>query len=164
MRRISGALLIPPFSRCLATPALGAEPRKPLVIDLNDPALDAEDSAFWTAACGFPVTAEVSGHIIVHNEKRGAVQGLTVFHIAETLTSASGTYRLLDVGPDIVFVRNGTTYVAAVGRSFTGSGVIGRVVVNAETWEIVSVSGRLAGDEVFGDFTVPICRALAPAA
>ena len=106
----------------------------------------------------------MSGHIIVHNEKRGSVQGLTVFHIAETLTSESGTYRLLDVGPDIVFTRDGTTYVAAVGRSLTGSGVIGRVVVNAETWEIVSVSGRLVGDEVFGDFTAPICRALAPAA
>lgn len=164
MRPISGALLIAALLALLATPALAAEPRKPLVIDLNDPALDAEDGAFWTAACGFPVTAELSGHIIVHNEKRGSIESLTVFHITETLTSADGTYRLVDVGPDIWFTRNGTTYVAVVGRSLTGSGVIGRVLVNADTGEILRVSGRIVGDEVFGDFTAPICRALAPAA
>ena len=164
MRPISGALLAAALLALLTTPALAAEPRKPLVIDLNDPAFDAEDSAFWTEACGFPVTADVSGHIIVHNEKRGSVQALTVFHITETLTSVSGTYRLVDVGPDILFTRDGTTYVAVVGRSITGSGVIGRVLVNADTGEILSVSGRVVGDAVFGDFTVPICRALAPAA
>ena len=50
MRRISGALLIAAHLTLLATPALAAEPRKPMVIDLNDPIYDAGDSAFWTAA------------------------------------------------------------------------------------------------------------------
>jgi hypothetical protein len=49
-----------------------------------------------------------------------------------------------------------------VGRSITGSGVIGRTVINLDTGE-VDWNGRLVGDEVLGDFTAPICRALAPA-
>ncbi len=74
-----------------------------------------------------------------------------------------GTYRTHDVGPDIEYIRNGVHYIAAVGRSITGSGVIGRTVINLDTGE-VDWNGRLVGDEVLGDFTVPICRALAPSA
>jgi hypothetical protein len=142
-----------------ALPAAAAEPQNPLIIDFNDPALDAGESVFWTRTCGFPVTADISGHIIVHNENNGALTSLVVFHVTVQLTSATGRYHLVDVGPDIAFTRNGTPYVAVVGRSITGSGVIGRVLVNEATLE-TAVSGRLVGDELFGDFTKPICRAL----
>ena len=54
-------------------------------------------------------------------------------------------------------------FLAAAGRSITGSGVIGRAERNVETGAI-EWHGRLVGDTVFGDYTVPICRALAPAA
>ena len=141
---------------------MAAEPQKPFILDLDDPAVDADESAFWSDACDFAVTADVSGHIIFHNPKRGAVSGLAVFHIAETLTSETTTYRLLDVGPDLAYTRHGVEYQAAVGRSITGSGVIGRAVLNLDTGE-VEWHGRLVGDEVFGDYTAPICRALAPA-
>jgi hypothetical protein len=147
------------LSAVLVVPASAAEPQNPFVIDLDEPALDADESTFWTAACGFPVTAEISGHIIVHREKNGAITSLTVFHITERLTSANGSYFLVDVGPDIAFTRQGVPYVAVVGRSLTGSGVIGRVLVNEATGEL-EVSGKLVGDAVFGDFTKPICRAL----
>jgi hypothetical protein len=160
VRRIKRSVLLSVLlSVVVAVPAFAAEPQNPLVISFNDPALDAEESAFWTRVCGFPVTADLSGHIIVHNEKDGAVQTLVVFHITARLTSANGSYFLVDVGPDIFFTRNGVPYVAVVGRSITGSGVIGRVLVNEATMEI-TISGRLVGDELFGDFTKPICRAL----
>lgn len=160
MRRlISAAIAATLLVAMSSAVALGA---KPTIIDLNDPEFDADESVFWTQACDFPVTAQLSGHIIEHNPKGGAVTDLVVYHIDETLTSESSTYRLLDVGPDIFYTRGGVEYVAVVGRSLTGSGVIGRVEVNLETGEIVW-HGRLVGDEVFGDFTAPVCRQLAPA-
>lgn len=160
MRPIKRSLVLSvALSAVVALPASAAEPQNPIVIDLNDPDLDGEESEFWTDVCGFAVTAEVSGHIIVHSEKNGAVHTLTVFHITERLTSANGSYFLVDVGPDIGFTRQGVPYVAVVGRSITGSGVIGRVLVNEATME-TAISGRLVGDKLFGDFTKPICRAL----
>ena len=162
MRIVRRFLLLGAMLGLLLTPSMVAASQKPFILDLNDPAWDAEESALWSAECGFPVTADVSGHIIFHNPKRGAVSGLAVFHIAETLTSETATYRLLDVGPDLIYTRHGVEYQAAVGRSITGSGVIGRAVMNLDTGE-VEWHGRLVGDEVFGDFAAPICRALAPA-
>jgi hypothetical protein len=163
MRPFRHSLLLAVVLAILAAPAWAASPNKPVVIDLDDPAIDAEESAFWTDVCGFDVMAEVSGHIIVHNPKRGAIHELTVFHIDERLTSDFGTYHLIDVGPDIVYSRGGVVYIAVVGRSLTGSGVIGHVVVNTETGD-VEWHGKLFGDEVFGDYTQPICRRIAPPA
>ena len=162
MRLVSRSLLLGGMLIMLATPALGGVPQKPFIFDLNDPAFDADDSDFWTDQCGFPVTAELSGHIIFHNAKRGAVQFITVYNQRELLTSATGSYRLQDIGPDIEYIRDGVSYVAIIGRSITGSGVIGRTVINLDTGE-VDWNGRLVGDEVLGDFTRPICRMLAPA-
>ena len=120
------------------------------------------ESAFWTETCNFPVTAELSGHITFHNPKRGSVSELAVYHIGVTLTSETATYRIHDVGPDIHYTRHGVDFLAAAGRSITGSGVIGRAELNLETGA-TEWHGRLVGDVVFGDFTAPICRALAPA-
>lgn len=163
MRLVFRCLLLGALVAMLASPALAGEPRKPFIFDLNDPAFDADESAGWTKICGFPVTAELSGHIIFHNAKSGAVEFITVYHQTEILTSASGTYRIHDIGPDIEYIRGGVSYIAAVGRSITGSGVIGRTVINLDTGE-VDWNGRLVGDEVLGDFTAPICRALEPPA
>ena len=163
MRLVFRCLLLGVLAAMLASPALAGEPQKPFILDLNDPDFDADDTAFWTEQCGFPVTAELSGHLIFHNAKRGAVMTITVYHTTEILTSSSGTYRLHDIGPDIEYIRGGVSYLAIVGRSITGSGVIGRTVINLDTDE-VDWNGRLVGDEVLGDFTAPICRALAPPA
>ena len=162
MRIVRRSFILAALFALLATPSMAAEPQKPFILDLNDPTLDAEESAFWSDACGFPVTAELSGHIIFHNPKRGAVSALAVYHIGITLTSQTTTVRVHDVGPDLLYTRNGVEYSAAVGRSITGSGVIGRAEMNVATGE-VEWHGRLVGDEVFGDFTAPTCRALAPA-
>ena len=163
MRLAFRCLLLGAFAAMLVTPAAAGEPQKPFILDLNDPDFDEDESGFWTEECGFPVMAELFGHIIFHNAKSGAVEFITVYHQTELLTSASGTYRIHDVGPDIEYIRGGVSYIAAVGRSITGSGVIGRTVINLDTGE-VDWNGRLVGDEVLGDFTAPICRALAPPA
>ena len=163
MRLVSRCLLLGALVAMLASPAVAGEPQKPFIFDLNDPEFDGEDSIWWSEQCDFPVTAELSGHIIYHNAKRGAVMSITVYHTTEILRSASGTYRLHDIGPDIEYIRGGVSYLALVGRSITGSGVIGRTVINLDTGE-VDWNGRLVGDEVLGDFVAPICRALAPPA
>ena len=163
MRLVGRCLILAALAAMLAAPAAAGEPQKPFVLDLNDPEFDVDDSIWWTEQCEFPVTAELSGHIIFHNAKRGAVESITVYHTAEILTSEWGSYRLHDIGPDIEYIRNGVPYVAIVGRSITGSGVIGRTVINLDTGE-VDWNGRLVGDQVLGDFTAPICRALAPPA
>ena len=163
MRLVGRCLILAALVAMLASPVAAGEPQKPFIFDLNDPDLDVDDSIWWTAQCEFPVTAELSGHIIFHNAKKGAVKFITVYHTAEILTSAWGSYRLHDIGPDIEYVRNGVSYVAIIGRSITGSGVIGRTVINLDTGE-VDWNGRLVGDQVLGNFSAPICRALAPPA
>ena len=107
----------------LAAPVSAAS-QKPIVVDLDDPAVSAEDSAFWTGACGFPVVAEASGHIIFHVDAHGGpITEIAVYNMRETLTSPYGTFRIVDTGPDITYVQGGTTYVAGIGRSTTGTSV-----------------------------------------
>ncbi len=46
-----------------AAPAvLGGGPTRD-VVDLDDPAIDIEEAAFWTEECGFAVGVDNSGHI-----------------------------------------------------------------------------------------------------
>jgi hypothetical protein len=57
---------------------------------------------------------------------------------------------IVDVGPDIYsFDRTtGNLIVAITGRSLTGSGVIGRVVIDTVTGEVISSAGNPQGDWV----------------
>ena len=163
MRPIGRSLTLGLLMTALAVLPVAAASNKPLIIDLNDPAVDVDDSAFFTAECGFPVVADTSGHIIIHMAKGGGpVVSKSNYNIRSTLTSANGTVRIVDAGPDITIVRNGTTYFVAAGRSNTGTGVIGRVVINSDTLEVISVSGRLVGQAVLDPFP-PVCEALGPA-
>lgn len=51
-----------------------------------------------------------------------------------------------DIGPDIIFVdAEGNTWAALTGRSMSGSGVIGRVLINFDTLEIIRSSGKEVG-------------------
>ena len=88
MRLAYRCLLLGAFAAMLATPAAAGEPQKPFIFDLSDPDLDEDEGESWTAECGFPVTADISGHIIFHHAKNGAVEFITVYHQAEILTSA----------------------------------------------------------------------------
>ena len=63
----------------------------------------------------------------------------------------------IDAGPDIVRVgRDGRVTVAITGHSTTGSGVIGRTVIDLDTGEVISMKGK-----VLGDFWPKLCTALA---
>ena len=141
-----------------AAPVAAARPERE-VIDMNDPAIDVEETAFVTQACGFPIVADVSGHVMftVFPEGSRHVQELDHYAIRATYTNpATGeTFRLRDIGPDRFFVKHGVAYVAITGRSETGSGNIGVVVINLETGELV----HKAGNDI-GFYTERLCAAL----
>jgi hypothetical protein len=136
----------------LAAAASAAQPTREFV-SLDDPAIEAEISAFLTAQCGTEIAVDLSGHVIVlvFTDKNGDfVRELDVFEIRGTFTNVetSETTTIVDAGPDIVTLKDDTLFVAITGRSVTGSGVIGRVVVNLETGETVFVAGKRLGDFV----------------
>jgi hypothetical protein len=119
-----------------------------MVIDLNDPAIDADESAFASDVCDFPIVADVSGHIrLVTFDGGGSVQNLNLYNVLATYTNpeTGATYRLRDIGPDRFYVKRGVLYVAVTGRSETGSGVIGVVKINLDTGEVVHSAGKGIG-------------------
>jgi hypothetical protein len=138
--------------------AAGAKPTR-VVVDLDDPVIEAEFAAQLTKACGTEIDADLSGRIIslVLDKPDTGVVALDVFHIEATFTNpeTGATFSLLDVGPDVYFVRDGQLFVAITGRSLTGSGVIGRVVIDLETEEAVFEAGKPVGD-----FVETVCQAL----
>ena len=155
MRRSALVSLALLASLLLAAPVSGAPPT---IVSFDEE--DDADSAFLTAACGFPISSDSEGHVVFHNDKSGATNFIANWNIRNTLTSAHGTYHLVDAGPDMEKTRGGTTYLAVTGRSLTFSTVIGRVEVNQDTGEI-TWHGRLVGTELFDpEWYAPICDAL----
>ena len=150
-------------SLLLATSVLAAPPTK---VDLDDPELEAAISALLTDACGFPVTTDIEGHIIIRTFEQESGRGrapleLNVFRtlIYFTNVETGSTTRLVDAGPDRYWVNaDGDLMLSLVGQSTTGSGVIGHTIVNLDTGEIEFVAGREAGDWIEN-----VCAALAPA-
>ena len=155
MRRLVSLPLAALVVLLLAIPVLGA---RPTIISFADD--DVADGEFFSSRCGFEVSARSSGHVVMHNEKRGANNFISNYNINIWLTSENGSYHLLDAGPDMEHRRAGTTYFTVTGRSLTFSTVIGRTEVNLDTGEIV-FHGNLVGSEVFQeDWWAPICHAL----
>ena len=155
MRRLLSLPLAALFVLLLAVPVLGA---RPTIISFADD--DVADGDFFSSLCGFEVSARSSGHVVMHNEKRGANNFMSNYNINIWLTSENGSYHLVDADPDMEHRRAGTTYFAVTGRSLTFSTVIGRTEVNLDTGETV-FHGNLVGSEVFQeDWWAPICHAL----
>ena len=142
-----------------APAALAAGPVR-TVFSLNDPALDTDEAAFWTATCGFAVGVDNSGHINVLEFPAGSRSMLEIdaydVHTTYVNLATGTTVRLRDAGPDRFYVRDGRVYVGITGRSTTGTGVIGLVVFDFETGAIV----HTAGNDV-GLFQDTLCEALA---
>ena len=118
-RAFTGAALL---IALVTTTVLAAGPTRE-VFDLNDPQIDVDESAFWSAECGFPVQADISGQIafLIFPDGDGrSVVELDVFGIRAAFTNpATGkTLRNTDVGPDRIYVQDGILYVAITGRSF----------------------------------------------
>jgi hypothetical protein len=152
MRRSPGVLAslasIALLLGALAPAALAAGPER-IVIDLDDPQLDADESAFWSAECGYAVSADNRGHItgLVFGGGRRSILEIWVYNIRATYTNVeTGTSATVyDDGPDRFFLRNGMAYVGVTGRSTTGTGTIGVIVFDLATDEIVHQAGRDVG-------------------
>jgi hypothetical protein len=119
------------------------------VINLADPALDADESAWLSEECGFPVKAVNAGHIIEMTFPAGrrTKTQINVYGIRATYTNLDSgvSVKLVDAGPDRFYTKGGRLYVAVTGRSTTGTGTIGVVVFDLETDEIVHESGKEVG-------------------
>jgi hypothetical protein len=156
VRRITIVPIVTLLCLVSVAPALAA---KPTIVSFEDN--DAADSAFFSELCGFGVTAETSGHVVIHNPTSGAATEIFNWNINILLSSESGSYHLVDAGPDMTLTKAGTPYFTVTGRSLTFSTVIGRVEVNLDTGD-VTYHGNLVGEEVFDpDWIAPICAALA---
>lgn len=151
--RLSRSLVLAVLaSLVVAAPTIAAKPDKE-VIDLSDPALEALYAEFLTVECGVPVAVDFEGTVTAHifYDRHGNVtREIWKYWIRDyfTNTDTGETVLLRDVGPDIFFTKHGTWYLALTGRSLTGSGVIGRTLVNLDTGEVLRASGRNVGSIV----------------
>ncbi len=131
--------------------AAAAAPPTREVIDLDDPAAEAFWSEALTQECGFEVLADFEGTVTVHTFDRTTGRGKTQidkYWIRDSFTrvSTGETIILNDVGPDLWSVNaDGELQLALTGRSLTGSGVIGRVVINQVTGEVEHMAGKPVG-------------------
>jgi hypothetical protein len=161
-RRVVEAALGAVILGALATgSALAAQPDV-FIVDNGSPESEAAHEASLSAVCGYPIDVEGGGKAVVHvfdgNPRLLEIANYELFY----WFSANGKTVVVrpDAGPDVVWVgTDGHVYLAIVGRSVTGSGVIGRTVVDLTEFELVSIKGR-----ELGDFHAWVCAALAPAA
>ncbi|HUG49297.1 MAG TPA: hypothetical protein VMP67_12920 [Candidatus Limnocylindria bacterium] len=153
IRRLSSIWLAFLLCVLVAAPALAAKPFME-TIDLDNPDDEAFYSELFTSACGAPIAADIWGSVrikVFTDQEGNFKRQINKWFIRIRLTNTeTGTSILIkDVGPDILWLdKNGDLLVAITGRSVTGSGVIGRVVVNLTTNEVVSESGKPLGDWV----------------
>ncbi|HSK16382.1 MAG TPA: hypothetical protein VK915_09445 [Gaiellaceae bacterium] len=125
---------------CILTVALGVAPGasagKPMIerFDVDETAPDG----FLTEACGFDVTSQVQGHVIVRTFS-GAGTGpveLRTLNLGITASANGSSYRFRDVGADLVRVEpEGTAVLMIVGQvPFTFTGVL---KIDLETGETI---------------------------
>ena len=152
---VAGALLV-----LAASPVAAVTPLK-ITSDLANPDDDAAMSAALTDYCGAPIQAVSGGTETFHLVE--AADGtfkhaIDKWQIHDSFTNLETHVTLLihDVGPDHYWIgKDGHLYVAVIGRSLTGTGVIGRVVIDIDTGELVSQVGKDVGS-----FFDQVCDAL----
>jgi hypothetical protein len=157
--RITASIMMPLLLACDAgspvSPLIGTPSFAPAGTD-NKEVITVDDPPF-TFECdgGAVLTGQLSGWFQLMGGQGGNLE-LNVFHLLFTFTNpATGqTFLFRDIGPDRVFERDGDLYIAITGRS-TASGVIGHVVFNLTTEEVVLVAGKS-----FGDVFVLACETL----
>lgn len=136
----------------LAFPAAAGKPVR-FVVDLGTPANEADIAAFLSDACGAPIAVEADGKLIIIVLDKPKAQGVVEinayeFHALVTNVATGATTTIVDAGPDLFKIdpKTGHLLLAITGRSTTGSGVIGRFVIDLDTGEVVAVSGNDLGD------------------
>lgn len=135
-------------------------------VSLDDPALEAEEGAFFTAFCGFPIQADFEGGFTVHffedESNRRPIQ-INSFRTKVTYSNEEGgEVRYLLAGPSIVYFDDDLLVLVAPGRDVLFSG---RFVLHVDTLEILSFSGRSNGEpivpgETFEFSPTHVCDAL----
>ena len=160
MRRIMHAAVGAVLLGTLAAGSVLAAKPDLFIIDIGTQEFEDDQEAFFSDACGFPIDFEGSGHILFHvfNDNPSLIE-IHNFRLFETFTANGKTVEVRpDSGPDVIRVgQDGDVYLAIVGRSVTGTGVIGRTLINLSTGEFVSAHGHDLGDFISG-----LCTALAP--
>jgi hypothetical protein len=132
-----------------------AEAGKPETFKIDLSEFSDIESEFASEACGFPIQATVRGQVVItiFSDGPSPIVELDRFssRVRYTNPATGETYSLVDAGPDIY--RDGT--VAITGRSVTGSGVIGRVVFDLQTEEILFEAGNRL-NEGFGAYILAV--------
>ena len=117
------------------------------------------ESEFASDYCGFDIDVVYSGWVQFKVFKAGGgdrlQDALNVYHIDIVYSSGDRSYRVLDVGPDHSYWVDGMLYIAITGRSLTGTGVVGHLVFNDSTGELVLQAGSNRGFYLDG-----VCSAL----
>jgi hypothetical protein len=143
-----------------AAPASAARPTV-FTVSFSDAAIEADYAATLTAACGVPIDVAISGKVVVH-EFAGKSPLVEIdsysFRLTATNPATGASTIVRDAGPDLIRRDRATGHltIAVTGRSTTGTGVIGRVVFDIDTGEVLSVSGNDVGF-----FTDTVCGAIA---
>jgi hypothetical protein len=108
---------------------------------------------YLTDACGTPITVDSDGKVIVIIlDKPGSRGVLEIdaysFRASVTNNATGAIVEIVDAGPDLFKIdpKTGHLLLAITGRSTTGSGVIGRFVIDLDTGEVIAVSGLDTGD------------------
>jgi hypothetical protein len=81
---------------------------------------------------------------------------LDIYHLNTTWTNSAGeTFVFGDRGPDHYYFDDGILYVSIAGRAGGETGLLGRMVINTETGEVVFIAGN-----EFGGAEARACEAL----
>ena len=161
MNRIARAALAAALLASVTVGSVSAARPVVFAIDVSDPAREAGFEADLLTFCGFAVDVEATGHVIVHQfDGNPRLVEINNYRMFETFSANGKTLTVRpDSGPDVIWVgKDGHLYIALVGRSVTGSGVIGRTVFDITELELVSSNGH-----DLGDFVAWVCGELAPA-
>ena len=157
----AAGLLAALAAAAVAAATASAAPPTVFHVSFDDPVIEADFAAFLSETCGAPVDVEFAGKVVVH-EFAGPSRLVEIdsYSLRMTATNAAtgASIVIRDAGPDIIAFDRTTGHltIAITGRSTTGSGVIGRVVVDLDTGEVLSEAGNEAG--FFGDL---VCAAIA---
>ncbi len=152
--RIRVAVLSAMAALTLAGPALAARPTRE-IIDVGTPEIEGLISAHLSETCGFEISVDADARIVVlvfSNNDGTFRREIDTAQIKWTLTNvATGvSINTHNVGPDIYWVnRDGVTMLASMGRAYVaheGLGFIGRVLLNADTGEVLASGGHFTGD------------------
>jgi hypothetical protein len=141
----------------LSAGAAFAAPPTRTIVDFSQ--FEGQAEADWLLECGFAVDVAFEGQIIIHEFSGSHLIEVDNWRVSMTYSANGKTFVAAHplAGPDRFWIGvDGILYQATMGRS-PFNGMIGRIVQNLDTDEVVASHGR-AIDNPLGE----ICTMLAP--